>query len=65
MLGMVFEDSPHIEIPGKIVRSEAVVGRKEITVLGIEFEEESIPTLYKMKIYECLKRGIAVSQKSE
>ena len=53
---IVFEDSPPMEIPGKIVRSETVVGRKDITALGIQFEEKSIPMTYKMKIYECFKK---------
>ena len=50
-------DSPGevIKISGKIIRSEEVEGRKDITALAILFDEEKVPISYKKHINEYLR----------
>lgn len=56
-LRLDFEDPREsIQIPGKVVRTEDVEGRKELIALGIQFEETQIPMNYKMRINEYLSQ---------
>ena len=51
ILKLSFSDPPGvISIPGTIVRTEAVQGRKDITALAMHYDESKIPMLYKTKI---------------
>lgn len=49
-----FDDVPSMLIPGIVLRFDPVEGRKELSSLGIQFTEGSIPIQYKMKINDQL-----------
>ena len=38
------------EIPGRIVRNEEVIGKRDFSVLALSFDENKIPMEYKMRI---------------
>ncbi len=57
-LSMSFEDPREtISIDGKVIRFESVEGRNDIAAFAIEFNEESVPIGYKMRLSEYL-RGV-------
>lgn len=56
-LRVEFDDlNKPILLKGTVKRFEEVQGRKEISALGIKFEQEALPIEYKMKINDFLSR---------
>lgn len=56
-LRLAFDNTAgYTDIPGIIVRCEAVQGRKDITALAIRFKESEIPIDYKMRINQYIKQ---------
>lgn len=55
-LSLEFDDAKKpTQIPGTIIRHEAVQGRKDILALAIHFDEASVPMDYKMRINEYIR----------
>jgi Tfp pilus assembly protein PilZ len=55
-----------LTIPGKIVRCEEVQDRKDLAVIGIQYNQEAIPMEYKSRINDFLKnQTIRDRQKDE
>ncbi|AEE16880.1 PilZ domain-containing protein [Treponema brennaborense] len=51
VLRMEFDEPPEmIAIPGRIVKTEQVQGRKDIVVVCIQFDEKHVPMSYKIHI---------------
>ncbi len=65
VLGIVARDDKIFTLPGKVVRVETVADRKDIAVLAIKFNENSISMDYKKMInsYLTVKRNTGNSQK--
>ncbi|TFG60093.1 MAG: PilZ domain-containing protein [Spirochaetales bacterium] len=58
ILSLELEDhSRTMELKGKVYRYEPVEGRKELAVLIIIFNEETLPMEYKLKLNEYLSRS--------
>ncbi len=55
-----------LDIKGKIVRFEAVEGRKDLAALAVQFDEQAVPMEYKIRLNEYLvqlrKAGIQPEQ---
>ena len=57
MLKVTFEeDNEVLSLPGKIIRNEEVAGRKDLTALAIQFDDELLPLSFKMKINQYFKQ---------
>ncbi|MEJ2665251.1 MAG: PilZ domain-containing protein [Spirochaetia bacterium] len=57
VLHVAFEDETEtMALPGKIIRNEEVAGRKDLTALAIQFDDESLPLTFKMKISQYFKQ---------
>ncbi len=56
VLRLVLEDTNQaVTIPGKFVRVEPVQGRRDITLAALQFDEATVPQIYKMKINEAIR----------
>ncbi len=65
VLKIWFEDSKEaVEIPGLVLRDEAVSGRKDVTAIAVKFDEQRIPIEYKMRINQYLKHPVKLAVKS-
>ena len=51
----ITEDESTMDIPGKVVRFEAVEGRNDIAAIAVQFNDEEIPVSYKMLLSAYLK----------
>ena len=57
VLRIVLEDPDEVlDIPGKVIRFEAVEGRKDIAAFAISYDESAVPMKYKMRINAYLKQ---------
>jgi hypothetical protein len=57
VLNIAFEDEKRIlSLPGKVIRNEEVSGRKDLTALAIQFDENKIPLSFKMIINQYFKQ---------
>ncbi len=54
-----------VEIPGNIVRSEDVEGRKDLAALAVCFDEKTVPMAYKIHINLYVSQQKAVSSPAE
>jgi len=50
------EDIPALSMQGKVLRYDSVETRKDLSTLGIQFNEDSIPIEYKMRINDYFAR---------
>ncbi len=51
VLRLKFEDPPEsIDLMGKIVRFEVIEGRTDISAIAIKFNDDTVPTSYKMRV---------------
>lgn len=58
VLRIVLEEPDDVlDIRGKVIRFEAVEGRKDIAAFAISFDEDSVPMKYKMRINNFLKQS--------
>ena len=56
VLRLVLEDSPQVlAIPGKFVRVEPVEGRRDITQAALQFDDDAVPHIYKLKLNDALR----------
>jgi hypothetical protein len=56
ILKLELDDPPEtLDIPGRIVRFEAVEGRTDIAAFAIQFAEDKVPMQYKLRINNYLK----------
>ena len=50
ILKLEMEDLPHLNLTGAVLRYDTVEGRKDLSTLGIKFDEKAVPIEYKMRI---------------
>lgn len=57
VLKVAFEDEQKlIALQGKVIRNEEVSGRKDLTALAIQFDDNKVPLAYKMRINQYFKQ---------
>jgi len=57
VLKVAFEDEQKImSLPGQVIRNEDVSGRKDLTALAIQFDENKTPLAFKMRINQYFKQ---------
>ncbi len=55
LIRLEFDDPPRVlELKGRIIRFEAVEGRKDLAAVAVQLDEQSVPMEYKMIINEYL-----------
>ena len=58
VLKMQFADQDEaLEIDGIVTRHESVEGRRDITALGVQFDEENVPIAYKLRINDFFRKS--------